>query len=175
MTVSSVGTVSSTQVAVASIKAMESLELEPHLAITHPEAVNREAANEPLDCRGAGPAAFQATARWLHGFASDINWEVDNAVAEGELVAVQTTMRGTQSGPFTVHGPDGSVVAAMPNLGRSFVTRQTHWFRVRDGLVVEAKEYMDTLHVTTAIPGVGAGEGPRPSNLTTVTATYWSA
>ncbi len=130
-------TLSSTQIAVAHIKAMERLDLEPHLAITPPEAVNLEAATEPLACRVPGPEGFRATAEWLHSFASDINWEVENTIADGDLVAVQATMRGTQSGPFTVHGPDGSVVAAMPSLGRSFSTRQTHWFRLRDGLIVE--------------------------------------
>ncbi|MGI5127681.1 ester cyclase [Pseudonocardia sp. CA-107938] len=148
-------TLSSTEVAVASIKAMESLDPERHRSVTHPEAVNREAANEPLDCRVPGPDGFLATAKWLHGFASDINWEVENAIAEGDLVAVQTTMRGTQSGPFTVHGPDGSVVAAMPSQGRGFVTRQTHWFRVRDGLVVEHWADRDDLGMGTQLGWFG--------------------
>lgn len=155
MTMPSSVTLSSTQVAVASIKAMESLDPAPHRAVTHPDAVNREAANEPLACRVPGPEGFRATAEWLHGFASDISWEVENAVAEGDLVAVQTTMRGTQSGPFTVHGPDGAVVAAMPNLGRSFTTRQTHWFRVRDGLVREHWADRDDLGMGTQLGWFG--------------------
>ena len=136
-------TLSSTQVAVASIKALETLDPEPVRAVTHPDAVNREAATEPLGCRVPGPDGFHATAKWLHGFASDINWEV------------QTTMRGTQSGPFTIHAPDGSVVAAMPSLGRSFVTRQTHWFRVRDGLVVEHWADRDDLGMGTQLGWFG--------------------
>jgi predicted ester cyclase len=148
-------TVSPTQIAVASIKAMESVDLAAHRAVTHPEAVNREAATEPLACRVPGPDGFRATAEWLHAFASDVSWEIENAVAEGDLVVLQTTMRGTQSGPFTIHGPDGSVVAAMPSLGRSFVTRQSHWFRLRDGLVVEHWADRDDLGMGTQLGWFG--------------------
>jgi predicted ester cyclase len=148
-------TLPSTQVAVVHLKAMAALDLELLRASTHPEAVNREAAVEPLACRVPGPDGFHATAQWLHGFASDVSWEVENAVAEGDLVAVQTTMRGTQSGPFTVHGPDGSVVAAMPSQGRSFAARQTHWFRMRDGLLVEHWADRDDLGMGTQLGWFG--------------------
>jgi ketosteroid isomerase-like protein len=47
--------------------------------------------------------------------------------------------------------------------------------RVHDGAVVEAKEYMDTHHVCELIPGARPAAGPRPSSLTEVTDTYWSA
>lgn len=130
-------TLSPTQAAIASIKAMEGPDIETIRAVVHPEAINREAVDEPLAARTPGPDGFLATSAWLHSFCSDISWHIDNAIAEGDLVAVQTTMSGTQSGPFTIHGPDGSVVASMPSLGRSFSARQTHWFRMRDGLLGE--------------------------------------
>lgn len=155
MTMSSLGTLSPTQIAAASIKAMESLEPEPLRAVTHPEGVNLEAATEPLACRVPGPDGFFATAEWLHAFASDISWEVENVLADGDLVAVQTTMRGTQRGPFTIHGPDGSVVAAMPSQGRSFAARQTHWFRLRDGLVAEHWADRDDLGMGTQLGWFG--------------------
>jgi len=148
-------TLSSTQVVLAHLKAMESIDLEHLRAITHPAAVNEESAPEPPACRVPGPDGFHATAQWLHAFASDINWEVENVVAEGDLVALQTTMRGTQSGPFTVHGPDGSVVADMPNLGRSFAARQTHWFRVRDGLILAHWADRDDLGMGTQLGWFG--------------------
>jgi predicted ester cyclase len=103
----------------------------------------------------SGPEGFRASAEWLHSFAADINWEVENAIADGDLVAVQTTMRGTQSGPFSVHGPDGSIVAAMPSLGRSFAARQTHWYRLRDGLVVEHWADRDDLGMGTQLGWFG--------------------
>jgi predicted ester cyclase len=155
MTMSSLGTLSSAQVAVASIKAMESPDPEPFRAVTHPEAVNREATSEPPACRVPGPEGLRATAEWLHAFASDINWEVENVIADGDLVAVQTTMRGTQSGPHTIHAPDGSVAAVMPNLGRTFAARQTHWFRLRDGLVAEHWADRDDLGMGTQLGWFG--------------------
>ena len=130
-------TLSPVQVAVASIRAMEALDLDACRAAVHPEAVNREAAAEPPACRTPGPEGYFATARWLHAFASDIAWDVHDGIAEGDLVALHVTMRGTQSGEHTLYDPAGTLVQTMPNHGRRFAVTQTHWFRIRDGLVAE--------------------------------------
>jgi predicted ester cyclase len=126
-----------TDVAVASIKALEQLDLDGCLTTTHPEAFNREAETEPPACRQLGPAGFFATAEWLHNLADDISWDIHEAIAEGDVVAVHTTMRGRQSNPHTIYDPAGQPAQVMPNHGRSFAVTQTHWFRVRDGLVFE--------------------------------------
>ena len=130
-------TLSSVQVAVASVRAMEALDPDACRATVHPEAVNREAAAEPPACRVPGPDGFFATARWLHDFASDVAWDVHEAIAEGDLVALHVTMRGTQSGEHTVYDAAGELVQRLPASGRPFAVTQTHWFRLRDGLVVE--------------------------------------
>ena len=124
-------------VVIASIKAIEALDVDAIRAATHPEAINREAADEPPACRQPGPAGVIATAEWLHNLANDIAWDVHEVIAQGDLVAVHVTMRGNQSNPHTIYGPDGQAVQTMPNHGRSFAVTQTHWFRVRDGLVAE--------------------------------------
>ncbi len=49
-------------------------ELSDFEALIHPEAVNREAGNEPLACRGRGPAAFYATGLWLRGALAGMRW-----------------------------------------------------------------------------------------------------
>lgn len=130
-------TLSPAQVALASIRALEALDLDACRAAVHPEAVNREAAAEPPACRVGGPDGFFATAQWLHAFASDVTWDVHEAITEGDLVALHVTMRGTQSGEHTHYDPAGALVQTMPNHGRSFAVTQTHWFRMRDGLVAE--------------------------------------
>lgn len=56
---------------------------------------------------------------------------------DGDLVAVHATMSGRQTGPFVAYGPDGTVTAVFPPLGRHFASTQTHWFRMRDGKVAE--------------------------------------
>jgi predicted SnoaL-like aldol condensation-catalyzing enzyme len=125
------------EVAVASIKAIEQLDIDACRATTHPDAVNREAATEPPACRQPGPEGFYATAQWLHKLADDISWDIHEAIDQGDLVAVHTTMRGHQTNPHTLYDPDGQPAEVMPNLGRPFAVTQTQWFRMRDGLVVE--------------------------------------
>jgi hypothetical protein len=45
-------------------------------AVVHPDAVNREAKDEPPASRGRGPAAFYATALWLRETFADLAFEV---------------------------------------------------------------------------------------------------
>lgn len=130
-------TTSLADVAVASIKALESLDVEAIRATTHPEAVNREAEAEPPACRQPGPAGVLATGEWLHNLAADISWDVHEVVQQGDLVAVHVTMRGHQSNPHTIYDPAGQPAQVMPNHGHAFAITQTHWFRMREGLVVE--------------------------------------
>jgi predicted SnoaL-like aldol condensation-catalyzing enzyme len=128
---------SAVDVVVASIKALEDLDLDAIRATTHPEAINREASAEPLPCRQPGPDGFHATAEWLHNLAADISWDIHEAIADGDLVAVHATMCGHQSNPHTIYAPDGQPAQVMPNHGLRFAVTQTHWFRLRDGLVIE--------------------------------------
>lgn len=105
--------------------------------LIHPEAVNREAVDEPGDCRGVGPEAFRATARWLTTAFSDLQWEVHDVVSDGDLVVAHTTMSGRQTGPFVAYRPDARVEVVFPARGRTFAVTQTHWFRVVGGAVIE--------------------------------------
>ncbi len=130
-------TLSPAEIAVAAMKAVEECDLAAIRAYTHPEAVNREAISEPPECRQPGPDGFHATAKWLHNLAADISWEVHDAIAGDDLVAVHATMSGRQSNPHTIYDPDGNPAEVMPNHGRRFAVTQSHWFRIRDQLVVE--------------------------------------
>jgi hypothetical protein len=103
----------------------------------HPDAVNREAEAEPLAARRPGPDGFFATGEWLHNLAADIAWDIHEAIASDDLVAVHATMHGHQSNPHTIYDPAGQPAQVMANHGLAFDVTQTHWFRMRDGLVVE--------------------------------------
>ena len=105
--------------------------------LVHPDARNREADAEPPACRGRGPAAFHATALWLRSAYDDLAWEVHEAVADGDLVVLHTTMSGRHAHTFVAYGPDGRPSEAFPATGRTFAVTQTHWFRTADGLVIE--------------------------------------
>ena len=105
--------------------------------VVHPDALNREAKDEPPESRGRGPAAFYATALWLRSWFDDLAFEIHDVVADGELVVVHNTMSGRQTGVAVIYGEGGRVEQAMPPTGKRFATTQTHWARMRDGLVIE--------------------------------------
>lgn len=125
------------EVAVAALHLMSNHARADFDALVAPDAVNRESRDEPLETRGTGPTAFFATSQWLQAAFSDLAWEVHDAVSDGELVVLHTTMSGRQTGPFVNYGPEGDVLVSFPPTGRRFAVTQSHWFRVRDGRVTE--------------------------------------
>ena len=130
-------TLTAADVVLGSIKALENLDLAGIQTYVHPDAVNREADTEPPACRQPGPAGSYATAQWLHNLAADIAWDIHEVITEGDLVAVHATMHGHQSNPHTLYDAEGNPAQVMPNHGRAFAVTQSHWFRLRDGLVGE--------------------------------------
>jgi predicted ester cyclase len=125
------------ELCVRSIHIMAAGNMPDFEAIFRAEATNQEAAHEPAACRVAGPAAFHATALWLRAAFADLRWEVNEAVADGDLVVVHATMSGRHTGPFASYDSAGGVDTAMPLTGKSFSVKQTHWFRVADGKVID--------------------------------------
>ena len=104
--------------------------------LTHPEAVNREAVDEPPAASAPGAAGFWATALWLRTAFSDLTFDIHEVVEVGDLVVVHNTMSGRHTGDF-VGWDQGQIKVVMPPTGREFVVTQSHWMRFRDGLVVE--------------------------------------
>ena len=123
--------------AVASMHAMATGTLADLERLTHPEAVNREAVDEPPAASEPGAAGFWATAQWLRTAFSDLDFQIHEVVEDGDLVVVHNTMSGRQTGTFVIYGADARVEQAMPATGKAFATTQTHWLRVRDGMVIE--------------------------------------
>ncbi|WP_200215893.1 ester cyclase [Micromonospora coerulea] len=129
--------------------------------VVHPQAVNREAKAEPAACRVHGPAAFAATARWLRAAFEDLNFDIHDVVADGDLVAVHCTMSGRQVGPFVAYDERGEVDQAFPPTGRRFAITQTHWFRVKDGQLIEHWANRDDLGMASQLGWVP----PKPAFL----------
>lgn len=127
----------SVTVAEAAIQAVLGGTLADLLAVTHAEAINREAAAEPPDTRGRGPRAFHATGEWLRAAFSDLSWTTERSIAEGELVVTYGTMSGRHTGNFVVWTEDAKVERVFVPTGKTFSVRQAHFQRIRDGLVVE--------------------------------------
>lgn len=134
-----------------SIEIMATDDLDDFVAVIHPQATNREAIDEPPDCRGRGPEAFLATARWLRRAFADLRWDIHDVVVQDDLVAVHCTMRGRQVGPFVAYDDDGQVERAFPPTGRPFATTQSHWFRIADGLVIEHWANRDDMGTATQL------------------------
>jgi steroid delta-isomerase-like uncharacterized protein len=70
----------------------------------------------------------------------DLHFEVHEIVAEGDVVATRSTMTGTHEGRFAL-GPLGDV----PPTGRRVEVPHMHFFRYRDGRVVDMWHVWDTL------------------------------
>jgi hypothetical protein len=129
------------EVCVRSIRLMADGTLADLAEVVHPDCRNREDVDEPPAARGRGPAALHATALWLRAAYADLQWEIHDVVhqpaPDGDLVVVHATMSGRHVGTFVAYGPDARPTQAFPPTGRHFAVTQSHWFRMRDGLVVE--------------------------------------
>ena len=146
--------VSAGEIAVRSILIMADGERSDFDELIHPRAVNQEGKVEPPECRVGGPEAFYATARWLRTAFEGLAYEIHHVVADGNLVAVNTTMSGRHVAPFVVYTPDGAVDTAFPPTGKTFAVTQSHWFRIEDDKVVEHWANRDDLGQAQQLGGV---------------------
>jgi predicted ester cyclase len=123
--------------AIASITAISSGDLADFRGVIHPEAINREAQNEPPAARVPGPEGFYATAVWLRAAFSELSFEVSTTVVEGDLVVTHGTMSGRHTGPFIVWTPAGQVERVFVPTGKPFSVNQAHFLRLHHDMVIE--------------------------------------
>jgi predicted ester cyclase len=133
-------------VALRAFTAIEAPASEDLAALVAPEYRNHEADGPAAALRGT--AAFAATIEHLNRAFSDLRFEVDAVVAEGDLVAVATVMHGVHTGPMR----------DLAATGRRFAQRQSHWYRVVDGRLAEHWATRDDLGF---LYQVGAAPAPR--------------
>jgi predicted ester cyclase len=96
----------------------------------------------------AGPEHMRATIHWLIKQFPDIHFEIEDMIAEGDLVACRIRSEGTNSGALN---------GVIPATGRSFSAAQTHWFRIGEGKLREQWATRDDLSVMVQL-----GVIPRP-------------
>lgn len=137
MTASSTTSTTPTAVAVRSIHAMASGDPDQFDSLYHRNAVDRENAVQPPSSRVPGATGFYSTAQWLRAAFAELRYEIHQVVADGELVAVHSTMHGRHTGPIAFYTDEGAVDAVFPPTGKPFAMAQTHWFRVEDGRIAE--------------------------------------
>jgi predicted ester cyclase len=74
---------------------------------------------------------------WLCAAFADLQYDIHHALADGDLVAVNSTMNGRHVAPWAVYNEDGAWDTVFPPTNRTFAMTQSHWFRLEDGLIIE--------------------------------------
>ena len=74
-----------------------------------------------------GPQSIRETVTWARNAFPDLHFEIEELVAEEDIVAGRLTMSGTHEGPLM----------GTPPTGRSVRTNHMHFVRFKDGKAVE--------------------------------------
>jgi len=123
--------------AIRSIHAMATGTREEFDGLYHQAARDGENPVQPPSSRIPGPGSFWSTALWLRAAFAGLHYEIHHALADGDLVAVNSTMCGTHAAPWAVYTAAGDVDTVFPPTGRAFRATQSHWFLLEDGLIRE--------------------------------------
>jgi steroid delta-isomerase-like uncharacterized protein len=92
----------------------------------------------------------------------DWNMRIDRLIARGDEVVVLMTVSGTHRG-VSQRPVNGGVYLGVAPTGKHFSVLHTHWFRVKDGLIVEHRATRDDLGMSRQL-GLLPPAPPRPPN-----------
>jgi steroid delta-isomerase-like uncharacterized protein len=93
-----------------------------------------------------GPQGYLAIIAMMRGGFPDIQWTLEQMVAEGDTVAARFIMRGTHKGSFS----------GVPPTGRTIEVQALNLYRWADGQIVEEfgqPDMMALLQQIGALPG----------------------
>ena len=82
-----------------------------------------------------GIDGFKHVMEWVRTFSSDVHYDIEDIIAEGDKVAVRMTQSGTHTG----------TVRDIPPTGKRFSVDYVHWFRLVNGKVAEMWAVRDDL------------------------------
>ena len=91
-----------------------------------------------------GPAGYLEIIGMMRGGFPDIQWTLEELVAEGEKVAARFTMRGTHQGNFF----------NIPPTGKKIEVQATNFYRLSGGQFVEERGQPDLLSLLQQIGAV---------------------
>jgi steroid delta-isomerase-like uncharacterized protein len=98
---------------------------------------------------GAGPDVMKAAIERVAPALSDVSMAIQDAISEGDRVAVRLESSATQSGDFM----------GMPATGKRYTVEEIHIFRITDGKVAEHWHQFDTAGMMRQL-GIMPGPGP---------------
>lgn len=99
-------------------------ELELVDELVHPDFADHDPAH-PDEPRG--PGSVRGTVRNLHGMFSELRFEVEDEIAEGDRVVQRVTMSGRHTGPLMGREPTN----------RTFAVRHVNIWRIADGQIAD--------------------------------------
>lgn len=124
------------EVVARSFEAFNRHDLEGFFALYQEDMTFASASGERLE----GKAAFRARTAPAFEMMPDIHLAIERCFAEGDRVAVEWTLTGTQTGDIQM--PNGG--ALIPATGKSVALPVATVYGVRDGLIASEHEYMDS-------------------------------
>jgi predicted ester cyclase len=116
--------------------------------IIHPEFVDHT--NPPGMQHGL--EGHKAIVRLFRAVFPDLEWRIDDLIAEGDKVVARTTMRGTQLGEFF----------GLPPTGESVEMSGVHILRIADGKIAEHWGNNDDLGLMRQLGAIPSPAEPAP-------------
>ena len=98
-------------------------------------------ASEALATELQGPSGYLALIGMMRGGFPDIQWTLEETIAEGDKIAARFTMRGTHQGTFL----------GVPPTGRKIEVKAMNFYRLSGGQFVEEHGQPDLLGVLQQI------------------------
>ena len=95
-----------------------------------------------------GIDGFKHVIKWVRTFSSDVHYDIDDIIAEGDNIAVRMAHSGTHTGS----------VRGIPPTGKRFSVDYVHWFRLAEGKVAElwaVRDDLSRLEQLGLFPGPG--------------------
>lgn len=114
--------------------------------IFHPDFINHEAG--PRTPRGSD--GLKVTVQWMRSSFSDLRYEVEDAIAEGDRVVLRVISKGRHTGHFMGFAPTG----------KEFAAKQIHVYRIVEGKILEHWAVRDDLG-----QGIQLGFIPTPGGV----------
>jgi len=114
--------------------------------LVHPDFADHDPAHPD---QPRGPESVRETVRNLHGMFSELHFEVEDEIAEGDRVVQRVTMSGRHTGPLMGREPTD----------RTFAVRHVNIWRIADGKIVDHWGSRDDLGLLVQLGLIAPGEG----------------